>query len=269
MMPPALEEDFMQRSRTPSQLSESLHKRLNAYALAASAAGVGVLALAQPAVAKIVYTPIYIRIAPHTAYELDLINHDGGDFSFSNTTRISSRRSSLGFGTFTVAPQGENAVEGYASVLRRGAQIGPSAKFESASQLMLKMERSCNHTTMGGSSCHEGIIGGKWKSVKDGYLGLKVFIRGKVHYGWARFSVGWGKYGIRPLLSGYAYETIPNKPIISGKTKGPYDMSLEGPDPAVTNPIPDIPQPASLGALAMGTPGLSIWRRQESAGAAQ
>jgi hypothetical protein len=57
MMPPALNEDFTQRpARRPSQLPESLHKRLNAYALAASAAGVGLLALAQSAEAEIVYT---------------------------------------------------------------------------------------------------------------------------------------------------------------------------------------------------------------------
>lgn len=65
------------RARVPSHLPESLHKRLNAYALAASAAGVGMLALTPPsgyllatgtvlaglfalpdsAEAKIVYTP--------------------------------------------------------------------------------------------------------------------------------------------------------------------------------------------------------------------
>jgi hypothetical protein len=213
-------------ARVPSQLSESLHKRLNAYAVAASAAGVGVLALAMPAEGKIIYTPAHQRIAPDTKYELDL-NHDGvADFSFSNTIKTCSGRSSCGFDTFMVIPLSRDAVEGYAAVLRRGAQIGPSAKFESASQLMLKMERTCNHTTMGGSSCNEGIIGGKWASVHDGYLGLKFFTHGKVHFGWARFNVGWGKYGIHPVLTGYAYETIPNKPIIAGKTHGEDDGTL-------------------------------------------
>jgi len=44
-------------TRTPSNLSQLTHKRLNIYALAASAAGVGMLALAQPADANIVYIP--------------------------------------------------------------------------------------------------------------------------------------------------------------------------------------------------------------------
>jgi hypothetical protein len=44
-------------ARTPARLSDSLHHRLNVYALAASAAGMGLLALARPAEGKIVYTP--------------------------------------------------------------------------------------------------------------------------------------------------------------------------------------------------------------------
>ncbi len=51
-------------SRKPSTLSESLQRHLNAYALAASAAGVGMLALAQPAEAKIVYHRTHHVIGP-------------------------------------------------------------------------------------------------------------------------------------------------------------------------------------------------------------
>jgi len=43
--------------RMPSELPESLHRRLNGYALAAGAAGMGVLALAKPAEARIIHTP--------------------------------------------------------------------------------------------------------------------------------------------------------------------------------------------------------------------
>jgi hypothetical protein len=63
-------------------------------------------------------------------------------------------------------------------------------------------------------------------------------------------------------LTGHAYETIPNKPITTGQTKGPDNNSIEEPNAALTMPTPD---PATLGALAMGSPGLSIWRRKESA----
>ena len=61
-----------------------LQKRLNKYALAASAAGVGVLALTHSAEAKIIYTPTHRVINAGQHYNLDL-NHDGKtDFSIQN-----------------------------------------------------------------------------------------------------------------------------------------------------------------------------------------
>lgn len=72
-------------ARIPACLSVSLGRRLNSYALAASAAGVGVLVLAEPAEGKIVYTPAHVKIGYNSEYNLD-INHDGiTDFIFSNS----------------------------------------------------------------------------------------------------------------------------------------------------------------------------------------
>jgi hypothetical protein len=67
---------------------------------------------------------------------------------------------------------------------------------------------------------------------------------------------------ITATLTGYAYETIPGKGILAGQTKEPNNVSLEKPDAAVNMPTPE---PVTLGALAMGAPGLSIWRREERA----
>lgn len=49
-------------------------------------------------------------------------------------------------------------------------------------------------------------------------------------------------------LSGYAYNTQPNEPILAGQTSA---GNLIGELP---------PQPATLGLLALGAPGLDIWR---------
>jgi hypothetical protein len=57
-------------------LPESILKHLNMYAIAAGAAGVGVLALAQPVEAKIVYTSAHVVIGIREHYSIDL-NHDG------------------------------------------------------------------------------------------------------------------------------------------------------------------------------------------------
>src|SRR5580692_11533978 len=72
------------RPRKTAHLSDSVLHQLNLYALAASAAGVGVLALAQSAEAKIVYTKTHVVIGTNNIYELDL-NHDGlADFKIDN-----------------------------------------------------------------------------------------------------------------------------------------------------------------------------------------
>jgi len=103
---------------------------------------------------------------------------------------------------------------------------------------------------------------GPWDNVANRYLGLKFKIHGKTHHGWARLSIQWVNGSFTATLTGYAYETIPNKPIIAGDKKA-ESSSVEQPNPAALT-IPT-PKPASLGLLAMGSPALSIWRRKESA----
>jgi hypothetical protein len=73
--------------------------------------------------------------------------------------------------------------------------------------------------------------------VRNRYIGIRFTIKNQIHYGWARISVS--KWPFATTLTGYAYETIPNKPIIAGKTKGP--------DVVVA--------PATLGDLAAGASG--------------
>jgi hypothetical protein len=98
-----------------------------------------------------------------------------------------------------------------------------------------------------------------WKNLGSHYVGLKFNIQGKTHYGWARVKVvSYPQYAA--ILTGYACETIPNKPIVTGKTKGPDEIRIDGADAALTTPTHE---PARLGLLAMGSSGLSIWRREE------
>jgi hypothetical protein len=104
-----------------------------------------------------------------------------------------------------------------------------------------------------------------WKDVSNRYLGLKFMIKGKTHYGWARLTVTRSNITVTATLTGYAYETIANKPIITGKTKGPEESSIEPPNPVASH----APTSAMLGVLAMGSPGLFIWRREKSVGPTQ
>ena len=64
-------------------------------------------------------------------------------------------------------------------------------------------------------------------NTKRRYLGLQFMIGNEIHYGWARLKVLYqGGPGFQATITGYAYETIPNKPIIAGKTKGPDVITL-------------------------------------------
>ncbi len=254
--------------RKPSKLSESLHKRLNAYAWAAGAAGVGALALSQSAEAKIVYTPVHKSITPNHTIPLDL-NHDGTiDFRFKDTHLTTASYGFSHIGILSILPAHHaNKIEGYstrtrhyASALPAGAAIGTKGRFAPGPKLMATVYYDSGLRELK-STCD-----GPWSNAKDRYLGLEFFIEGKVHFGWARLNVSCPGTDVIATLTGYAYETIPNKPIIAGKTHGEDDVD-PGSGAALTNPIPDIPQPTSLGALALGAPGLSIWRRKESVGA--
>ena len=212
--------------RKPSKLSESLHERLNAYALAASAAGVGMLALTQPSEAKTVYTPIHHVIKIGESYDLDL-NRDG-EADFRLVHRVVNTDSGHASSLYASAASfaNKNEVQGtmgshsfLASALKRGARI-PKGHFSYKGV----MAYAC--TAIFCSKYNRG----NWINVTNRYLGLKFRIHGKTHYGWARLTVQI-QYPATAMatLTGYAYETIPNKPIIAGKTHGKMSSRFSPP----------------------------------------
>jgi hypothetical protein len=231
--------------RKPVVLSESLHQRLSSYALAASAAGVGVLALAQPAEARIVYTPTHKVLHGSKSYPkpvlLDL-NHDSrADFKLFDAWFVDQDFGPTGW--LTIVPAASpNGVEGqtvnfgtlYDSALVAEARIGQTAHFYSNN----------SHAAM--CDAHQSSHSAFWCGVRDRYLGLKFAIQGKIHYGWARFSTSVDQRAhITATLTGYAYETVPNKAIVAGKTKGPDVITV---------------QPGTLGQLAHGAAAIPTWR---------
>ena len=239
------------RSKVTSAISEAplsrkLNRKLAGYATAATAAGVGVLAFAQPAAAKIVFTPTSRFIPSNSVYKLD-VNHDGiADFIIQNSYACNSDYCYAGL---SALPQAGNGVEGapgflgipYAFALKQGATIGSSRPF--SGKLMLNYGM--------------GSVG-RWKDVRKRYLGLKFQINGTTHFGWARLTVGLHGSRIIAYLSGFAYETTPNTPIVAGQTSDDDVSNNAGPGP-MFDALP--PQPASLGLLARGAEALSLWRR--------
>ncbi|HWY53355.1 MAG TPA: hypothetical protein VNZ03_02770 [Terriglobales bacterium] len=244
------------RSRTVVRLGARLEKALVAYAAAAVAAGVGLLALAPCAEAKIVFTPAHIDIPVNGSILLDL-NHDGiADFSFLNDEwRYDEGEFEFLLGVKPKNPS--NAVWGrgtfsssfpfgfkgrFAAALRARVTVLPSKSYfrDSANGLLAE----------DGGWAYSSTSRGQWLYTRGRYLGLKFVISGENHYGWVRLTVGIDPLGtgIQAAVTGYAYETIPNKPIITGKTKGP-DVIILG--------------PATLGRLAKGTTGIPDWRKKQ------
>jgi hypothetical protein len=227
------------RVRIATKLPKSIYQQLNMYAFAATAAGVGMLALAPPAAGKIVYTPTQEQIPPGfgTGLYLDL-NHDGiSDFSFVN---FYSRTSSQ-IGLWISPINASNEVfsnKGFAAALPAGVKIGPKGNFH---------RRAID--VMASDDLFHSRCAGPWKEAHKRYLGLKFIIRGKTHFGWARLNVSCVYlHAISATVTGYAYETIPNKPIVTGQTKGL-----------------DVVEPATLGHLARGAAGGPNWRVKQIA----
>jgi hypothetical protein len=273
-------EVVMKRPRKTVKLSKPIHRQLNAYALAAGAAGVGVLAFAQPAEARIVYTPADKWIPLGQNFYVDL-NHDGiNDFRFwlgsgnwstsaskgtirSLNVQVASSRQTKNAFSFSVS-------QSYPCVppRRKGKTVGPKSPFSGlgAPWLFLKSNRA------GLTSEHHSVC--RWLGVKEAYLGVRFLIEGKTHYGWIRLGYVSAEPRSKAKLTGYAYETTPNKPIITGNTKGPDDASVKepndfGPSASLTSPTRDQQQPATLGILAFGAQGVALWRRKDNESAVQ
>lgn len=220
---------------TKKQLDPLLAKRLLAYAAVASAA-----ATLHPSTAnaEVVYTPTHKNIDQD--FYLDLNNDGIGDF------HIHSYYLS-GYGDLEVHPlfTGNKIVAlaqpcGFADLgaapLALGAGIGAGRQFHPNATCMANMDYFSSN--------------GPWVGQKDHYLGFAFLINGQTHYGWARLSMdGFFCYPCIARIFGYAYETIPDKPIAAGDEGNGNSAQLEA---------------APLGALALGAPALNLWRKEEN-----
>jgi hypothetical protein len=274
---PSAQGSVQPKQRTRSSLSAGLEKNLSSYAIAAGSAGVALLACVQPADAKVVATKTDIVVPVNGGVIQFDINGDGqADFGLSaignlSTTctlqaRVRRPKSPPPLGCpfndqLKVVPaQAANEVwqagTSYgakcAANLAGGARIGFGRPFGTGVMDM--------YGDVGTSEGHQFC---PWRSGAHPYLGVKFLdAAGAVHYGWVRVQVNF----IRATIEGYAYETVPNRPIHAGALNG-TDSKAD----MVTPPdllTPHAAEPASLGRLAQGASGLSVWRREDEVVAA-
>jgi hypothetical protein len=245
----------MRAGRQPrKQISSKLEKGLAAYMAAAVAAAL--VAAPESAEAKIIHSNTDIRVGfGLRQVEIDL-NHDGiPDFVITGCPAYHSRRLIVGpkvaGNAIQLVPSSKGAAAGF-----RGTPNGPSNSFGVSSNFC----SSTNGVTPEGLGLTSLFsyppyrsVGGPWLNTTNRYLGLKFVINGQTHFGWARLSIS----DLAGHLTGYAYETVPNTPIIEGATSD--IAALEEPAP-----LDSVSPSPSLGILARGVDALAIWRREHA-----
>src|SRR5215472_4240980 len=242
------------KSRKSVELGDRFNKHWLDYAAGAGAAGVGLLALASPAKADIVYTPASIPI-PHDGSPIEIdFSHDGvADFSLWVWQYQD-------FGPFfsdlfiTGRNKGNGVVEAgrqFAARLPAGSMIGPGDKFASSQGPfgIALMALEAPYSRGKSATCSDPCA----KPAMSGYLGMVFNLSGQKHYGWARLNSTCflGSDRVNAMLIGYAYNTIPGQAILAGQTTA---------DSVATS------EPGTLGLLALGSLGLGFWRRRKAVG---
>jgi hypothetical protein len=246
-------EAFMPRTREQQNVPAPLHHRLNAYALAASAAGVSVLALVQPSEAEIVYTPadVTFTIRKGITFSLDL-NGDGitdfvfgGGIDYETSFYVGGLRRNRVLGVET-----GGSSECFASALQKG-------------RIVAKLDQLCEQSY--------AIMNPFWRNASERYLGLHFAISEQAHFGWARLTVHDNGDHVEVHLTAYAYESVPNQRIKAGQMSDD-DATARPESTRPSRPIPSsfAPKPASrpaqfapLGVLALGSDAIPLWRREE------
>jgi hypothetical protein len=254
-----------QRSRKPGELSDSLLRRLNGYAVAAGAAGVGLMAVCSAAQAEVVYTPANVTISlfQNQLYSLNPAGAQVAPFLLAANFTSPGNAGYWDALSFNPRSSGAGFVKGPGSSssiapLDRGAEIGSKRTFGNGNRGFI-----ATFGPYGGGTYnnHDGF-----KFGQAVYIGFKFQISGQTHYGWARvlvrFNPNFHKHELSMHLFGYAYETTPNQSIKAGQTAGPVSLNDMGASTSA-QPVNSAPVPhQSLGLLALGAEGMPAWRKQ-------
>lgn len=239
--------------RNQKSLASKLDGRLLAYTVAATAAGVGLFA--QSAEGKVVYTAANTTVGINQGVNLDLNNDGIPDFNLIFNYGLPSRHPEGGaFYALMLYPvQTANEIWGAvsargsqcAAALPSGVKVGAGVPFQQ--NYLPLWDAFASYTRGRTEHC-------PWDALHHGaFLGLKFVINHQTHYGWAHVTAT----SSGAVINGYAYETVPNQSIQTGKTSGPVSDTRS----SVT--FPPQSEPATLGLLAQGSRSLSIWRRPE------
>jgi len=227
------------------QINQKTMKRLLAYS---AAAGLGAFAFGQAAEGAVIFADLTdpITLAPLTIgpdefrdfdfnvdgyLDLTISNEAGGNrIRFIPGTGVDNKV----FTDWTGSPSGYYVQSFVAGTTISGALPAASSNYD-----FLGARRE-----VGPPEVHYNHIG-TGKLVGFQFPGAF----GAIHFGWLQVDVKFMSPG-EVLLFSYAYETQPGVPIVAGDTDG--------------DGIADIPEPTTLGLLAIGAGGLALRRRRSA-----
>jgi hypothetical protein len=263
--------------RNPAELSPRVHQRLNSYALAASAAGVAVLACSVPADCAPVCKNVFVKLLGTDSYSLNPGRQLVAPFNLVETNKDVSSLSMTAWNRGFLTPNSAGAKallsKGFPAALASGATIGPGGQFgKGKSYGMLFTYGPANSGTyrhhLGNLPLGQFI-----------YVGFQFSSSGENHYGWARLKVTFQRGGDGPSgtmqIPKYGYETTPNTAIRAGQCSSEaagntHPASKErarststrnhGSAASPAKAASHTAQPATVGALALGAQGLALWR---------
>jgi hypothetical protein len=180
-----------------------LGHRLLLYALAAGAT----LACTVTSQAEVIFTPSSAVLHGTGKLGIDLDNDGAVDI----TIRVWRCESFSGYGqivgcisAYGALNLGEIETSHFsprAAALTRGIKVGPSNGFGA-------------RAFMGSGFPSESD--GHWTHVANRFLGARFVINGETHFGWIGFRSVYGTYVLTAKLAGWAYETNPDTPIVTG-----------------------------------------------------
>jgi hypothetical protein len=243
-MSPRIRERKQRKRQGSSLLDEVLEHRMLLYVLAAGAT----LAGAPAAQAEIVFTPSNAVCSsfngPGTV-QIDL-NNDGTNDFILTCDDYQYGSNTLGSYLYVKGAEVSNVTlessGGLPVALKRGALIGSSAKFGSDQKMALD---AC-----GAYSC---VDTGNFDGASNRILGVRFQVNGETYYGWIGFRYASASGA---TLVGWAYETVPNKPITAGDKRG-KESEVDSTTLRAT-------ELTSLELLAAGNVAMDAWCRRRA-----
>jgi hypothetical protein len=156
-------------------------------------------------------------------YNLDLNNDGNNDYTLTASASSTNTNPSYNGRRIIASPLNGNAVK---DTLVNSDTVSIPLQFNALIDINLSLNQSWQTSgwnilkdTTWYSWPGSGVSGsGLWNNLSDYYLGLRLLQSGQTYYGWVRLRVDVSGGPDSLIIQDYAYNSIPNQPILAGQT---------------------------------------------------